>query len=256
MRCPKCSYISYDHLETCKKCGKKIQEASEQIAGTVYDAAPPLFLHFAKISTDSNGLEDTFEDDAEGAFGEEELDFGDFTDAGEGESAEEETLDLEEFELDLDDDMLTLDEAEEAEAEEASDSFSLDLDSEDTVENEADVSAGFVEEATSEPAGPPVDFGDMDISDLAPPAREKTPAVQAAEGPLSLEDVEEPVAAMAPPVSSAAGLEDLQLDDIDLDYVKPATRVAAGKIVPSVKTGTVLDDFDIDLREILKEEES
>jgi len=44
MRCPKCGYISFDHLESCKKCNKKISDASADLDGTVFAVAAPLFL--------------------------------------------------------------------------------------------------------------------------------------------------------------------------------------------------------------------
>jgi len=44
MRCPKCGYISYDHLEECLKCKKNIKTASDGLLGSVFNVAPPLFL--------------------------------------------------------------------------------------------------------------------------------------------------------------------------------------------------------------------
>jgi len=56
------------------------------------------------------------------------------------------------------------------------------------------------------------------------------------------------------PESFSSGLEDLQVDDLDLNA--PAPLVAGSKLgeklMPSVKTGTALDDFDIDLGELIK----
>jgi hypothetical protein len=46
MRCPKCGYISFDHLETCLKCSKDVSKAASQVVGTTYNAAPPSFLRF------------------------------------------------------------------------------------------------------------------------------------------------------------------------------------------------------------------
>lgn len=44
MRCPKCGYISFDHVEECLKCKKNIKAAAEKINGSVYQAAAPAFL--------------------------------------------------------------------------------------------------------------------------------------------------------------------------------------------------------------------
>ncbi len=43
MRCPKCGYISFDHMETCLKCHKEISGSTEA-EGTTYNASPPSFL--------------------------------------------------------------------------------------------------------------------------------------------------------------------------------------------------------------------
>lgn len=44
MRCPKCGYISFDHLETCLKCKKNIAAAALQLNGTVFNVSAPAFL--------------------------------------------------------------------------------------------------------------------------------------------------------------------------------------------------------------------
>lgn len=44
MRCPKCGYISFDHLDTCLKCNKEISKASDSLRGTAFNVAPPSFL--------------------------------------------------------------------------------------------------------------------------------------------------------------------------------------------------------------------
>jgi hypothetical protein len=46
MRCPKCGYISFDHLETCLKCSKDVSKAASQVGGTTYNVAAPSFLRF------------------------------------------------------------------------------------------------------------------------------------------------------------------------------------------------------------------
>jgi hypothetical protein len=44
MRCPKCSYISFDHYDTCQKCGRNLTELAGQMHGTVQKSSAPLFL--------------------------------------------------------------------------------------------------------------------------------------------------------------------------------------------------------------------
>lgn len=63
MRCPKCGYISFDHLETCLKCNKKIKGISKDLSGSVHKVAVPVFLSFGAGSEDAD---DSF--DASGTF--------------------------------------------------------------------------------------------------------------------------------------------------------------------------------------------
>lgn len=44
MRCPKCGFISFDHLDTCLKCNKEISKTSDSLNGTVFNVASPSFL--------------------------------------------------------------------------------------------------------------------------------------------------------------------------------------------------------------------
>jgi hypothetical protein len=50
MRCPKCGFISFDHLATCLNCKKDISEISSTAQGTTYNAAAPMFLKFTQSS--------------------------------------------------------------------------------------------------------------------------------------------------------------------------------------------------------------
>ena len=45
MRCPKCGYISFDHLEECRKCNKNIKAVSDSLYGSIYNVQPPTFLN-------------------------------------------------------------------------------------------------------------------------------------------------------------------------------------------------------------------
>jgi len=44
MRCPKCSYTSFDHFVTCEKCGRDLTEIVGQLHGTSLRVESPLFL--------------------------------------------------------------------------------------------------------------------------------------------------------------------------------------------------------------------
>lgn len=234
MRCPKCGYISFDHLDFCTQCNKEIGLLTSEINGTIYKAVAPSFLKFhtaapprptaAPIKAVNppppislrEGIDTEFflEEEQEVALAPAESAFGD-----------SEPL------MDLDDFQEVSPRAE----------FTLDLDA------EFDSGAAPL---------PPMDFSDLDISDLAPPSGGLVPE----------EDPEEIVAVAAPPLTlapsspppasakprPAGGLEDLQVQDLELDAPsKLVSGSAAGKrYLPSVKTGTALDKFDIDLGDL------
>ena len=249
MRCPKCGYISFDHLETCKKCLKYLGDIVTDINGTTYDATPPLFL---KITSSDQGADsisvpqgeekevDTLFDD-EGVF-----ELGESTeDAFVLDQAIEPTLQRKEIEFpQILEERMEFDDLSEISPR---DEFSLDLD-----EQSDDL----------EPPLPSVDFGELDISDLAPPIQEKSEPIHFEEQ-LVLSDLE-PVAALSQPhpaqppprpAKSQSGLEDLHVNGLDLDTPsKLVSGSAAGKrYLPSVKTGTALDKFDIDLGDLFSE---
>jgi hypothetical protein len=55
MRCPKCGFISFDHVENCVKCKKEISGGTE-VQGTTYKAAAPSFL---RMTTEYNTVEES-----------------------------------------------------------------------------------------------------------------------------------------------------------------------------------------------------
>ena len=44
MRCPKCGFISFDHLTSCTKCGKDIADVASELQGTSINVETPMFL--------------------------------------------------------------------------------------------------------------------------------------------------------------------------------------------------------------------
>ena len=44
MRCPKCGFISFDHLTSCAKCGRDISEVASELQGTSIKVESPMFL--------------------------------------------------------------------------------------------------------------------------------------------------------------------------------------------------------------------
>ena len=243
MRCPKCGYISFDTLGACKKCNKQIGELLEDFEGTVFEATAPSFLHIrpADITaqaeeTDIEDTVDLLEEEAE----ESGLSLGDsFADDEEISSGE---IILEDIEITAE-----VESKEEIE-------ISGDIILEETMADEQDALTTEEDESDLE-----IDFGDIDISDLAPPETEQktmdggieveAPSLQMQDSGTTMQSQ-----SSSAPESFSSGLEDLQVDDLDLNA--PAPLVAGSKLgeklMPSVKTGTALDDFDIDLGELIK----
>lgn len=65
MRCPKCGYISFDHLEQCLKCKKDISAVSGTLHGTVFNVAAPSFLQLGSRRDDASETDETFVDSLE-----------------------------------------------------------------------------------------------------------------------------------------------------------------------------------------------
>ncbi|MCL2458850.1 MAG: hypothetical protein FWF31_08425 [Desulfobulbus sp.] len=210
-----------------------------ELNGTAYDATPPLFLTIAADKEEevpvsaqmTEEQEESSTSDSETLFSLEEEEA-----AVEEEQEQPQETERHEIEFTGFDDEMEMGEAETAEAP-AKGKFALE------------------EDEPAEQLLPTVDFGELDISDLAPPTTEPEP-IRFEQQP-ALTDLE-PVAALSstpPPPSvgkSLAGLEDLNTYGLDLEAPsKLVTGSAAGKrFLPSVKTGTALDKFDIDLGEL------
>lgn len=225
MRCPKCGYISFDHLESCRKCKKNIMDTAMELNGTMYNVIPPTFLKIViddEVNTpDDEGhwMEGAENNDVDALESETTL----FTEGADAEGFVSEEDDL---------DGVDLEEA-------------LGTDSRQYLEAVPDESEG------EEREPPPMNFGDLDITDLAPPEQddgiEKEPAL--AMGDESSQQAglgEEGQEKKAKPL----GLADLQLDGLNLDKRSLTTGTMGKRNLQDVKTGTALDKFDIDLGNI------
>jgi hypothetical protein len=65
MRCPKCSFTSFDHLVTCEKCGRDLTEIVNQLHGTSLKVESPSFLGpalEAKVAEEANAVTGATED--------------------------------------------------------------------------------------------------------------------------------------------------------------------------------------------------
>lgn len=247
MRCPKCGFISFDHLETCKNCQKPLGDLIALIGGTTYDATPPKFLNISSTkkvpASPSMGAtdQDTF------AAPIADVPVVHFDDRNE-------TV------FSLDDDFTPAEPRKEIEFPEGADGLLMDLDDLAEEAPEEAFSLHVDKPAKDEAPLPSMDFGDLDISDLAPPVHETPEPIHFEEPPV-LSDLE-PVATVSTtppptplPSDKKAGLEDLNFNGLDLDTpAKLVSGSAAGKrFLPSVKTGTALDKFDIDLGDLFSD---
>ncbi len=95
MRCPKCGFISFDHLTSCAKCGKDIAEVASEVQGTSIKVETPMFLSTALAAYSDN--EDSFEEVAMEDEFDEGIDFS-MDDAPAG----EETVEMGGAEADVD----------------------------------------------------------------------------------------------------------------------------------------------------------
>ena len=253
MRCPKCGFTSFDHLETCKKCHKFLGSIITELNGTAHDSTPPLFLTIAADKEEevpvsaqpAEGLEESSTFENEVLFSMEEVEAVERVPEEEQEQPQPQEIERIEIEFAGFDGEMELGEAETAEAP-ANGEMVLEADE------------------PAEKSMPAIDFGELDISDLAPPAAKQAEPIRFEPQP-ALTDLE-PVAALSstqPPQSSKpsnppsagksqAGLEDLNTNGLVLDAPsKLITGSAAGKrFLPSVKTGTALDKFDVDLGDL------
>jgi len=62
MRCPKCGFISFDHLTSCAKCGRDVSEVASELQGTSIKVENPMFLSGALAAFSES--EESFEDHA------------------------------------------------------------------------------------------------------------------------------------------------------------------------------------------------
>ncbi len=212
MRCPKCGYISFDHMDTCLKCNKDISKGVE-VTGTTYHAVAPSFLRVPEkndVEVDPQ-LQEVEEGDFE--FIDPDLDV--LNNEDEADIAIAEVVEEDggiEFQLEAD---------EEFEGE----GFDFDIDDD---EDEDGFAVSPVSEQESQ-ASLSVPDELADISDLAPPVRERVSPADSGSGmELSLDD--------------EMSLDDsLDLDGLDLDLGLGSDKGEADAAVQSLS----LDDIDL-----------
>ncbi|KPK26451.1 MAG: hypothetical protein AMJ61_08935 [Desulfobacterales bacterium SG8_35_2] len=95
MRCPKCGFISFDHLTSCAKCGKDIAEVASELQGTSINVETPMFLSGALAAYGDR--EESFEEITMGEEAQEGIDI-----SMEDEFVEDEALEMAGAEADID----------------------------------------------------------------------------------------------------------------------------------------------------------
>jgi len=94
MRCPKCGFISFDHIDHCLKCAKEVEKTSMEMEGTTFNATSPSFL--SGFSGTQELEQETFESDDYGEIGVADNDLDTLIDKESTESFDDE-LSLEDF---------------------------------------------------------------------------------------------------------------------------------------------------------------
>lgn len=213
MRCPKCGYISFDHLEICLKCNKDVSKVSDQVEGTTYQVEAPSFLRF------SSSHETQVEEEAEIQFDAGQDDFNVIDpdlDILMGSSEEESTEETQlSFEDDFEDDLGGFEELA------ADEGFEI-APEEDSNEEESGIDLGQFEDAFEQQDSSlgedevQLDLPDelADISDLS------APAAFSDDSEFSFDEPEE-TSDLAPEVDKEE-MDDfslnLELDDLDSDF--------------------------------------
>lgn len=255
MRCPKCGYISFDHLENCVKCNKDIKEVSSCLFGSTYKIPAPTFL---KLPREKN--EDSSE---QGGFIEEESvdEVVDYVD---------EDLDIliEDDEADSDGEIRF---AEDSETETELKSSEADQQEEPEGEIEIDFSQF---EDDGEPEVNLFDDDDAEEEERQEPAARQMPARELPDELSDMSDLAHPGKSPEPErpadKSSTSDLSDLELDDLffdlgldDVDEDPPAKKEDPEESILSLddidfsdaladggsnkKSGSMDDDLDFDL---------
>ena len=215
MRCPKCGYISFDHMETCLKCNKVIPEGIEA-EGTTYQESAPSFL---QVPQGYDSVDESASDsEIEFGGGDEKFEFADpdldvLVDEGEG------------LEFQGSDDSEGVIDFEEADLGDAGSDFQLDGD--DAGDGLDDFDFELEDDGEELAAAPSLNVPDelSDISDLAPPEQRQTGSGDSMN--LSLDD-------------EMSMDEDLDLDGLDLDLGLGGDSTDA-----DIDLSLSLDDIDL-----------
>lgn len=221
MRCPKCGYLSFDHLDTCLKCNKDISKASSTYEGTTYNVAPPSFL---KFSTNDSSHQD-----------EEEISFDDAFDDNDIVDPDLDVL-VEDVEDDSDEPSISFDDELDGfqHFDQSEDGIGLEIDAEDDDMDFGQFDQAFEEQEPALDKEISIELPDelSDISDLSPP--------DDAIGGETPDSGDSPVAAMN---DDDFGLS-LNLDELGDEFSLSETENLQQEESPAAETG--LGDLSLD----------
>ncbi len=224
MRCPKCGYISFDHMEQCLKCKKSIKAVADSLRGTIFHATAPTFLQFDRQTESEKDDEFLNQLDSEEEFVDEDLEIlVEEDNASAGESGEATGTRNSDAVIKGTGDSADGDEEEDREIE-------IDLSQFEDIEPPelAPAAAGQVENKKKDQIATmdiPAEL--EDISDLAPPKR-------AAQGDKDATGKSAPKDSPDLPIDDLDF--DLGLDDLDNDFALVSN--------PAGETVLALDDLD------------
>lgn len=257
MRCPKCGYISFDHLEECLKCNRNIKATSDALKGTVYNIAPPAFLKFEEPDAvpEENGTIDpsvvvSAEADEELELTDEYLD--DDLEILVKDSSEEFNL-SDDTEIDGPD--ISLDDFPDDDEEEDDGEIEIDMGQfEDTDGAESPVAAEEEEDLAVMEDEIDISIPDelSDMSDLEPPSAAEETSIVEDDLTADLAPVEEEIASPATdaPVSEQKAEDDVDVDLNDLDFDLNLDGLDGAK-GPVAEQNPVIDLDDIDFSDAL-----
>ncbi|MFV0437106.1 MAG: hypothetical protein ACK5PS_06920 [Desulfopila sp.] len=252
MRCPKCGFISFDHLTTCLKCNKNIESVAKDLNGSAYNVVPPSFLQFnTEPEVEEGEVDEVFSADDE-PLADDELQDPDLevlVTAETDEDDEDTDEDDADFVLEApgEDDDSAVTEEEEQEIE-----FHFEDLSEDATSSQDDEE--MVEDRETKPAerqanGLSVPDELNDMSDLTSPERlaggEDDDSIAMDELKFDFDfdsDEEETVATVGADTGEEVGLADLELQGLDFNF---DDLMAASS--PVEKKTDVDDDMDFEL---------
>lgn len=243
MRCPKCGYISFDHLDNCRKCHKPT--AQSEFKGTTYPVLVPIFLQPSQEIPESGFDENMVIDEDMVDVLDPDLDLlAENNDNIAGQSAEREISIGDDFEIAFNagqnEDTLSLDE----------DDLAIDI------SRFADVPINMQAVQETQPVQFAIPEGLADISDLARPAAgaesKSKLAVHLGDGDddLNLNDLNLSLGGEKASVALSAADDDklalLSLDDIDLSGGLEVVPLPRPSPLPSRPVDNDLN-FDLDL---------